>query len=132
MNKMNESLESLLATTFKTITMFEQDSSVIAVLKQPEVVDQIMNQRKIEERFRSVTNSLFISSPPVFYTIVDLLGNVYTSFPPAQRLNYEAIQAKPGLKARYLPQHRTNGSWKAMKCCLMLIKARSLLLFLRL
>ncbi|NOU66530.1 HAMP domain-containing protein [Paenibacillus sp. LMG 31461] len=95
MNKMNESLESLLATTFKTITMFEQDSSVISVLKQPEVVDQIVNQRKIEERFRSVTNSLFISSPPVFYTIVDLLGNVYTSFPPAQRLNYEVIQAKP-------------------------------------
>ncbi|OAS16501.1 cache domain-containing sensor histidine kinase [Paenibacillus oryzisoli] len=95
MNKMNESLESLLATTFKTITMFEQDSSVISVLKQPEVADQIINQRKIEERFRSVTNSLFISSPPVFYTIVDLLGNVYTSFPPAQRLNYDVIQAKP-------------------------------------
>ncbi|WP_414813253.1 cache domain-containing sensor histidine kinase [Paenibacillus sp. Soil766] len=95
MNKMNESLESLLATTFKTITMFEQDSSVITVLKQPEAVDQIMNQRKIEERFRSVTNSLFISSPPVFYTIVDLLGNVYTSFPPAKRLDYEALQAKP-------------------------------------
>ncbi|CAN7667773.1 cache domain-containing sensor histidine kinase [Paenibacillus sp. LjRoot56] len=99
MNKMNESLESLLATTFKTITMFEQDSSVISVLKQPEVVDQIVNQRKIEERFRSVTNSLFISSPPVFYTIADLLGNVYTSFPPAQRLNYELIQAKPWFKS---------------------------------
>nr|WP_276510084.1 sensor histidine kinase [Paenibacillus qinlingensis] len=99
MNKMNESLESLLATTFKTITMFEQDSSVISVLKMPEAVDQIVNQRKIEERFRSVTNSLFISSPPVFYTIADLLGNVYTSFPPAQRLNYEVIQAKPWFKS---------------------------------
>ncbi|UKS26993.1 histidine kinase [Paenibacillus sp. HWE-109] len=95
MSKMNESLESLLATTFKTITMFEQDSSVLAVLKKPQGVDQLFNQRKIEERFRSVTNSLFISSPPVFYTIADLHNNIYTSFQPAIRLNYDTVQAKP-------------------------------------
>lgn len=91
MSKMNESLESLLGTAFKTITMFEQDSTVSAVLQNPDASDPLANQRKVEERFRSVTNSLFISSPPVFYTIADLRGNVYTSFQPAQVLEYAAM-----------------------------------------
>lgn len=54
MSKMNESLEGLLGTAFNIITIFEQNSNVTFVL--------LDNQRKGEERFRSVTNSLFIST----------------------------------------------------------------------
>ncbi len=91
MSKMNESLEGLLGTAFKTITIFEQDSTVTSVLQNPGAGDPLDNQRKVEERFRSVTNSLFITSPPVFYMIADLNGNVYTSFQPAQTLDYGSI-----------------------------------------
>lgn len=98
LGKMNESLDSLLATAFKSVTMFEQDSTVAAVLKQPEAEDLILNLRRIEERFRTVTNSLFISSPPVFYTIADLHGHVYTSYQPARILNYADISEKRWFK----------------------------------
>ncbi|MBN2983655.1 cache domain-containing sensor histidine kinase [Cohnella algarum] len=86
---LNQSLEDFLNVVYKTVILVEQDDSAASVLQYPERYDSLERVYLIDTKFKSITNSLFISLSPVYYTIADFKGNVYASYPPLQRLSYE-------------------------------------------
>lgn len=85
------SLEDLMNMAFKTWIMLEQDAAVRDVLLHPENGSILDNKHDMEAKFISINNSLFLLNPVVYYTILDLQGNIYTSYQPRQALDYERL-----------------------------------------
>ncbi|MEF2245945.1 histidine kinase [Paenibacillus sp. IITD108] len=89
-----QSLEDVMSIAFKTWIMLEQDLKVKSILLQPEEGSILGNKREMEEKFTSINNSLFLLNPFVYYTVLDLKGNIYTSFQPRRALKYDDYKSK--------------------------------------
>lgn len=89
------SLEDLMNMAFKTWIMLEQDAAVRDVLLHPENGSILDNKHDMEAKFISINNSLFLLNPVVYYTILDLQGNIYTSYQPRRALDYERLVREP-------------------------------------
>lgn len=91
LNSMNRTLEDIMGVAFKTYILLDQDATVEAALTQPEQYELIERHDLIQTKFKSIKNSFFLSSPQVYYTLIDFEGNMYTSFTPRQTFDYEKI-----------------------------------------
>lgn len=89
------SLEDLMNMAFKTWIMLGQDAAVKDMLLHPEKGSILDNKHDMEAKFISINNSLFLLNPVVYYTILDLQGNIYTSYQPRQALDYEQMVQEP-------------------------------------
>lgn len=89
--RMDRQLADLLNIAFRTFSLMEQDSTLTDVLRRPGEYDTLERKRKVEEKFKAINNSLFITNPQVYYTVADHKGNIYTSFQPAQTLHGKAV-----------------------------------------
>lgn len=89
------SLEDLMNMAFKTWIMLGQDAAVKDMLLHPENGSVLDNKHDMEAKFISINNSLFLLNPVVYYTILDLQGNIYTSYQPRQALDYERLIQEP-------------------------------------
>lgn len=92
MQQANESFQEMISKAYKTSVLLDQDSVVRQVLQKPDDYHAIERVNLVEERFRAINNSLFLTSPQVFYTLLDPYGHVYTSYMPAERLDYAAMR----------------------------------------
>lgn len=90
LKNMQRTLDDQMSIAFKTLIFLEQDSTLRAVLMSPENRTKLENQRLVEERFQDINNSFFLYNPSVYFTLLDHYGSIYTSYRPAQRLDYEA------------------------------------------
>ncbi|HEY0826684.1 MAG TPA: histidine kinase [Bacilli bacterium] len=91
LERMNRMLDDVMSIAFKTYVLLGQDSLAADILKNPVKRDRFDNKFLIEERFKSINNSFFLYTPFVYYTLLDLKENVYTSYQPDVPLHYEAI-----------------------------------------
>lgn len=95
---MNRTLEDVTSIAFKTYVLLGQDTLIAKILTAPEKQDKFVNKKDIENRFISINNSFFLYTPFVYYTILDLIGNVYTSYLPNTPLNYHNILSEDHFK----------------------------------
>lgn len=84
MQQINQSFEDIISEAYKTSVLLDQDSRVQVVLQYPQAHNAIERVNYIEERFRAINNSVFLTTPHVYFTIADLYGHVYSSFMPAE------------------------------------------------
>ncbi|MFS0724919.1 cache domain-containing sensor histidine kinase [Paenibacillus sp. 1P07SE] len=96
-------LDDLMNMAFKTWIMLEQDAAVREVLLHPENGTILDNKHAMEAKFIGINNSLFLLNPVVYYTLLDLQGNTYTSYQPRRALDYEQL-----IKGRYFQEALTN------------------------
>ncbi|CAG7645445.1 hypothetical protein PAECIP111802_03518 [Paenibacillus allorhizosphaerae] len=95
LENLNRSLQDQMSIAFRSVLFLEQDSAVRATLKNPEQFHKLDNISLMEEKFRGLNTSFFLLHPTVYFTVLDLKGNVYTSNLPKETLNYETILANP-------------------------------------
>ncbi|WP_413371840.1 cache domain-containing sensor histidine kinase [Paenibacillus taichungensis] len=88
-------LIDLMSLVMKTGMLLDQDSVLREVMQKPELYDAIHRKRIVENKFASIENSFFLTGATVFYTLIDLKGNAYTSYTPENSLNYAHISSEP-------------------------------------
>ncbi len=98
LQSMKRTLDDQMSIAFKTLIFLEQDSTLRDVMKAPESRSPLENKRLVEERFQDFNNSFFLYNPWVYFTLLDYHGNVYTSYQPAKRLNYDTTYANPSFQ----------------------------------
>ncbi|MGG1555592.1 cache domain-containing sensor histidine kinase [Paenibacillus ferrarius] len=91
MNTLYRSLEDLLSIAYKTTTLLQQDLNVMAILERPERFEPLERGYLMEAKYKSITNSLFLTKPAVFFTTVDLKDNFYVSYIPSSDLSVSNI-----------------------------------------
>ncbi|WP_168118575.1 sensor histidine kinase [Paenibacillus sp. HB172176] len=94
LDQMNQSLEDIMAVAFKTLLWLEQDQEIQTMLTQPPPPQSLTYKHRMEEKFRSITNSMFITVPQVYFTMLDFQGNIYSSFMPREGLSFEKITSE--------------------------------------
>ncbi|MCM3627006.1 histidine kinase [Paenibacillus glycanilyticus] len=87
-------LVDLMGLVMKTGMLLEQDSVLRQVMQKPEQYDAINRKKIVENKFAGIENSFFLTGTTVYYTVIDLKGNAYTSYTPAESLNYGKISAE--------------------------------------
>ncbi|WP_066190986.1 MULTISPECIES: sensor histidine kinase [Gracilibacillus] len=92
---MNQTLEDLMGMTFRSLTLLRQDSTITNILKNPEEYSIIDRHQMINTKFESISNSFFLSSPSIYYTILDNKENVYTSFAPRISNKFNDLVKEP-------------------------------------
>lgn len=105
---MNRSLEDLLGVVFRTSILLNNDDKVPAILKSPDQFSDWDRLHYMENKFSSINNSLFLSSPKVFYTLLDNEGHVYTSYQPEQSLVYSQLRDQ---YSEWIPESNASGVW---------------------
>lgn len=95
LDNLHRSLDDQLSIAFKTLIFLEQDSDVRTILQYPARDNVLANKELIEDKFKGLNNSFFLYNPSVYYTLLDLNGNVYSSYPPRYPLDYDQILANP-------------------------------------
>lgn len=95
---LKQSLEDFSGILVKTWTMMDQDPALEDLLLNPETIDGWERRKKIEGKFGSISNSFFLSGSQVYYTLLDLKGNAYVSYPPEQVLRYELLVQEHGFQ----------------------------------
>jgi len=89
---MKKSLDDLLKIAYNTFALIERDPSIQSVLREPHRYSAIERVRTMEDKFTVLDNSFFLLSPKMFYTVIDLHGNIYTSYAPRESLNYDKVR----------------------------------------
>ncbi|WP_240762334.1 cache domain-containing sensor histidine kinase [Paenibacillus thalictri] len=105
-------LQDQMSTAFKTLIFLEQDSSIQSILETPQMNRQLDNIELVEKKFKGLNNSFFLYNPPVYFTVLDLHGSVYTSYKPKDALDYDQLRAhsrfqealEEGAKYRWVSQ----------------------------
>ncbi|GLX66421.1 cache domain-containing sensor histidine kinase [Paenibacillus glycanilyticus] len=87
-------LVDLMSLVMKTGMLLEQDSVLRQVMQKPEQYDAINRKKIVENKFAGIENSFFLTGATVYYTLIDLKGNAYTSYTPENSLNYEEISSE--------------------------------------
>ncbi|TCN01276.1 HAMP domain-containing protein [Paenibacillus sp. BK033] len=87
-------LVDLMSLVMKTGMLLEQDSVLRQVMQKPEQYDAINRKKIVENKFAGIENSFFLTGATVYYTLIDLKGNAYTSYTPESSLNYEEISSE--------------------------------------
>ena len=95
LDNLHRSLDDQLSIAFKTLIFLEQDSDVRSILQEPARNTVLTNKELIEDKFKGLNNSFFLYNPSVYFTLLDLNGNVYTSYPPRVPLDYDRILDNP-------------------------------------
>jgi two-component system sensor histidine kinase YesM len=88
---MNNSLEDVMNTAFKTYILLGQDSLVSDILIHPNTRNPLERKYLMENKFISINNSFFLNTPFYYYTLFDLLGNEYASYQPRKALQYSDL-----------------------------------------
>lgn len=91
-------LVDLMSLVMKTGMLLEQDRTLQSAMIDPDQYNQLNRKRLVENKFGSIENSFFLTGATVYYTLVDLHGNVYTSFTPQNSLDYGEITAEPWVR----------------------------------
>lgn len=94
LDRLKTSLEDYIGSAFKTRVLLQQDSTLTLTLKQPDLYGALERRTLVESRLTSIINSFFLSSPSIYYTLLDLKGNAYATFWPSFSLNYADIAAQ--------------------------------------
>jgi Predicted signal transduction protein with a C-terminal ATPase domain len=88
-------LVDLMSLVMKTGMLLEQDSVLRQVMQKPEQYDAINRKKIVENKFAGIENSFFLTGTTVYYTLIDLKGNAYTSYTPENSLNYDEMSSEP-------------------------------------
>ncbi len=91
-------LVDLMSLVMKTGMLLEQDATLRSAMINPDQYNQLTRKRLVENKFAGIENSFFLTGATVYYTLIDLHGNVYTSFTPRKSLVYDAITAEPWVR----------------------------------
>ncbi len=94
LGSINRTLEDLMGVAFKTLILIEQDSHIASYLKNPQEYTLLERYSGMDAKFLSINNSFFLSSPSVYFTLLDFEGNVYTSFRSRETIYYEEMTAE--------------------------------------
>lgn len=105
LEQMYRTLEDQMGIAFKTLIFLKQDDTVKSVLRSPEQHDAIQNKRIMENIFMNLNNSFFLYNPSVYFMILDLNENAYTSYPPRNSLVYSELRNLPGFDQRAMNAH---------------------------
>lgn len=89
----------LMSLVMKTGLLLEQDTTILSIMKNPEQSDEITRKKLVESKFGAIENTFFMSGATVYYTLIDLHGNAYTSFMPKDTLSYDEIQSEDWVQA---------------------------------
>ncbi|WP_141501971.1 cache domain-containing sensor histidine kinase [Paenibacillus luteus] len=92
LKNLQRTLQDQMSIAFKALIFLEQDAVVRNLLKAPETGNLLDNKDVMEEKFKGINNSFFLYNPSVYFTLLDLQGNVYTSYQPKTTLNYESMR----------------------------------------
>ncbi|GGD80074.1 cache domain-containing sensor histidine kinase [Paenibacillus nasutitermitis] len=93
LDQVQQSTEDLMSLVYKTLVMVQNDKVIYDVLTKPEKYTELDRVHLIERVLKNIDNSIFLfNSQIVYYTVLDDYGSVYTSFPPQQMLDYNAIK----------------------------------------
>jgi len=93
LDNLHRALEDQLGIAFKTLIFLEQDSDIREILRNPDKRSILDNKAMVENKFKGLNNSFFLYNPSVYFTLLDDQGHVYTSYQPANTLNYDQIAA---------------------------------------
>lgn len=110
METTDKSFEDLLNVTYKMVTLLEQDVSVASLMQEPERFDELNRVYLMDAKFKSINNSLFISSPPVYFTLLDRRGHAYASFIPRESLSFARLSQEPWYTESL--NHSNGNAWK--------------------
>ncbi|WP_179232922.1 cache domain-containing sensor histidine kinase [Paenibacillus rigui] len=91
LNRMNKAFEEIITITNRTFTLLEQDPNISDMLRNPGKYDAYDTQANLENKFKAITNSIFLTSPRVYYTVLDRKGHYYTSYKPLEPLDYNRL-----------------------------------------
>ncbi|WP_336787263.1 cache domain-containing sensor histidine kinase [Paenibacillus sp. MMO-177] len=94
LEELKTDLVDLMSLVMKTGMLLEQDSVLRQVMQKPEQYDAINRKKIVENKFAGIENSFFLTGATVYYTLIDLKGNAYTSYTPENSLNYEEISSE--------------------------------------
>lgn len=95
LENMHSMLRDQMSIAFKTLIFLEQDSAVRGILRNPQDGSLLDNKDVVEEKFKNINNSFFLYNPSVYFALLDLHGNVYTSYQPKEPLNYDEFRSNP-------------------------------------
>ncbi|MHA6485466.1 cache domain-containing sensor histidine kinase [Paenibacillus sp. strain BS8-2] len=98
LERMKTDLVDLMRLVMKTGMLLEQDTVLRQAMQEPERYDDIQRMKLVENKFASIENSFFLTGATVFYTLIDLNGNAYTSFSPEDLLSYSEISSEEWVK----------------------------------
>lgn len=98
LERMKTELVDLMRLVMKTGMLLEQDTVLRQALQEPDRYDDIQRMKLVENKFASIENSFFLTGATVFFTLIDLNENAYTSFVPADQLSYNAISSQAWVK----------------------------------
>ncbi|RCW48505.1 sensor histidine kinase [Paenibacillus prosopidis] len=93
------SFVDVMSIVMKTGLLLEQDTTLRSALQNPEQYDAIKRKSIVENRFAAIENSFFLTGATVYYTLLDLHSNVYTSFNPSNALDYEELKREAWVEA---------------------------------
>ncbi|MDU4694289.1 MAG: histidine kinase [Paenibacillus sp.] len=96
LEQMYRTLEDQIGIAFKTLIFLKQEDTVKSVLRYPEQHDELENKRQMESIFNNLNNSFFLYNPSVYFLILDLNENAYTSYLPREPLAYDKLRSLPG------------------------------------
>ncbi|MGM0881469.1 MAG: sensor histidine kinase [Bacillota bacterium] len=96
---MKNSFVDVMSIVMKTGLLLEQDATLRSALQNPEQYDAIKRKSIVENRFAAIENSFFLTGATVYYTLLDLHSNVYTSFNPSNALDYEELKREAWVEA---------------------------------
>lgn len=91
-------LVDLMSLVMKTGMLLEQDTSLRQVMQNPERYDAINRKKIVENKFAGIENSFFLTGATVYFTLLDLKGNAYTSYTPESSLDYDKINSEPWVR----------------------------------
>jgi two-component system, sensor histidine kinase YesM len=95
---LKQSLEDHSGILVKSWTMLDQDPALEDLLRNPEDYEILDRKKRIEGKMNGISNSFFLSSSQVYYTLLDLKGNAYTSYLPNEVIQYGRILQEPGFQ----------------------------------
>ena len=97
LDHLKQSTEDLMSLVYKTLVMVQNNNVIHDVLTEPEKYTVLERIHHIEQVLENIDNSIFLfNSQIVYYTLLDLNGNVYTSFQPQESLNYDTLKSESG------------------------------------
>lgn len=96
LGSLQKALQDQMSIAFNTLLFLEQDSTVRSILKSPQNLHFLENIALMEEQFKGLNNSFFLNNPSVYYTVIDMYGNIYTSYWPGKPLDAGQLSQHPG------------------------------------
>lgn len=103
---MRQELEDYMSIAAKSMILIEQNPTVEEKLKHPDQYSFLERRNEIEALLNGLTVSLFLSAPPVFYSIYNLKEDVFLTYSPLKNDN-QAITMKM-MYSKMLSNHETH------------------------